>query len=84
MASHKIEFHEEAAAELEAAFEWYFVRSELTARRFAAEVNRALDLIATAPDRWPVGLASTRKYPLRLAIEKSERKLGPPDNDLFG
>ena len=65
MTSHKIEFHEEAAAEFEAAIEWYFSRSELAAARFASEVNHALELIAKAPDRWAVGVAGARKYPLR-------------------
>lgn len=65
MASKKVEFHEEASLEYEAAFEWYFVRSEQTAARFAEEISRAVGLIAEAPQRWPGGIAGTRKLLLR-------------------
>ena len=54
MASKKVEFHEEASLEYEVAFEWYFVRSEQAASRFAE-----------APQRWPGGIAGTRKLLLR-------------------
>ena len=65
MASKKVEFHEEASLEYEAAFEWYFARSEQAAARFADELSRAIALIVEAPQRWPGGVPGTRKFLLR-------------------
>ncbi len=62
MAKKEVEFHEEASREYEAAFEWYFERSEQAAARFAGEINRAMDLIVKSPQRWPAGGNGTRKY----------------------
>lgn len=61
MASKPVEFHEEAAVEYEAAFDWYFERSRLAASTFADELNQALDRIVAAPDRWPKFILDTRK-----------------------
>jgi len=58
-------FHEEAAVEYDAAFEWYLERSPDTALRFDAEVERALARIIQAPRRWAVGPYSTRRFLLR-------------------
>jgi hypothetical protein len=72
-----VEFHEEASAEydaafdwylkrsLDAAFDWYLKRSLDAALDFDAEVDRALADIASAPHRWAAGLFSTRRYLLR-------------------
>src|SRR5258708_38478737 len=65
MTSHLVEFHEAAAAEYEAAFAWYFERSEIAAARFAEEVSRSLDLISAAPHRWPAHMHQTRRFALR-------------------
>jgi len=65
MAAKQVEFHEEASAEYESAFEWYLERSELVASKFASELNRAIDRIAEAPQRWPRNVHSTRKFLLR-------------------
>jgi toxin ParE1/3/4 len=65
MASSTLEFHEEAAAEYEAAFDWYFERSRLAAAKFANEIEKALDLISTAPRRWPIHSHGTRRFVLR-------------------
>ncbi len=46
MASKEVEFHVEASAEYEAAFDWYFARSELAASKFAEELGRAIGAIA--------------------------------------
>ena len=55
MTSKTVEFHEEARLESAAAFEWYFERSEMAASRFVVQLNRAIALIAEAPQRWPTG-----------------------------
>jgi toxin ParE1/3/4 len=58
-------FHNEAAAEYDAAFEWYLERSPDAALRFDAEVDRALSQIIQAPQRWAEGSHSTRRFLLR-------------------
>jgi plasmid stabilization system protein ParE len=65
MASKKIEFHEDAATEYEAAFDWYFQRSRLAAQKFADELNQAVQSIAQSPQRWPSYMLSTRRFFLR-------------------
>jgi plasmid stabilization system protein ParE len=49
MASKRIEFHEEAADEYEAAIDWYFERSPVAAQKFADEINRAIESVAQNP-----------------------------------
>lgn len=49
MAAKSVEFIKEASAEYEAAFDWFFTRSEQSAAKFAGEVGRAIDMIAEAP-----------------------------------
>jgi plasmid stabilization system protein ParE len=61
----EVRFHEDAAAEYEAAFEWYYLRSEFVASRFAEEMIRAIDMISDAPKRWPMANFGVRKYLLQ-------------------
>jgi toxin ParE1/3/4 len=65
MGSKALEFHEAASLEFEAAFAWYFERSERAALRFAREVERALGLISEVPERFPAGVRGTRRFLLR-------------------
>ena len=65
MGSKQIEFHEGASEEYEAAFDWYFARSELAASKFVEELGRAVGIIAKAPQRWPEGMGGTRKFLLQ-------------------
>jgi plasmid stabilization system protein ParE len=60
-----VEFHEEASAELEAAFDWYFARSERVASEFLEEANRAIEKISQNPQRWPVGTRNSRRLLLQ-------------------
>jgi toxin ParE1/3/4 len=60
-----LEFHQAAAAELESAFDWYLARDERVASAFLDEVSRAIEMIAQAPERWPLGMADVRKFVLR-------------------
>jgi plasmid stabilization system protein ParE len=55
-------FHEEAGLEYDAAFDWYLARSPDAARKFDAEVKRAITQIVEAPTRWATGLHSTRRF----------------------
>ena len=59
------EFHQEATAEYDAAFDWYLERSPDAALRFDAEVDRALTQIVAAPQRWAAAAHSTRRFLLR-------------------
>jgi toxin ParE1/3/4 len=65
MASREVEFHQDASLEYEAAFEWYFERSEQAALRFALELDHGVALIAEAPQRWPMGIQNTRRFLLQ-------------------
>jgi plasmid stabilization system protein ParE len=61
----EVRFHEDAGAEYEAAFEWYFLRSDFVATRFVEEMNRAIAMISEAPKRWPKANHGTRKFLLQ-------------------
>ncbi|MFZ0773756.1 MAG: type II toxin-antitoxin system RelE/ParE family toxin [Candidatus Sulfotelmatobacter sp.] len=65
MRSDAVDLHDEASAEYDAAFDWYLERSPDAARRFDAEVERALAQIVQAPRRWAIGPHSTRRFLLR-------------------
>lgn len=54
-----------ALDEAEAAAAWYAERSPRAAAAFVAEVDRALALVAEAPERWSAHLLGTRRIPLR-------------------
>jgi plasmid stabilization system protein ParE len=49
----EVNFHEAANKEFEAAFEWYYQRSEFVASKFAEEMSQAVAMISDAPNRWP-------------------------------
>ena len=65
MPSIPVGFHPEAIAEAAAAVEWYQERSDATAAALLAELDRAIESIAEAPDRWPQYLHGTRRFLLR-------------------
>jgi plasmid stabilization system protein ParE len=65
MPTSSAEFHDEATAEYEAAFDWYLERSPDAALEFDAEVDRALAQIIAAPRRWAAGPHGTRRFLLR-------------------
>ncbi len=65
MAAEEITFHDQAAAEYDAAFDWYLARSPDSARKFDSEVQRALQQILEHPRRSATGPSGTRRYLLR-------------------
>jgi toxin ParE1/3/4 len=65
MPTDSVEFHEDATAEYDAAFDWYLERSPDAALKFDAEVDRALAHILQSPQRWTSGPYSTRRFLLR-------------------
>jgi toxin ParE1/3/4 len=60
-----VEFHDEAAAEYDAAFDWYMQRSSDSALRFDSEVAKAITQISQSPKRWAAGSHGTRRFLLR-------------------
>jgi len=57
-----IEFHSAAVEEARAARRWYEERSRSAARRFIAELDRAILRIQEAPDQWPRFSGSVRQF----------------------
>ncbi len=65
MAAKPLEIHPSALAELKSALSWYLERNESAAVKFAAEIDRAMELLIAAPQRWPAGEHGSRKFVLR-------------------
>jgi toxin ParE1/3/4 len=65
VAAKPLEIHPAALAEFKSALTWYLERSETAAVKFAAELDRATDLIVRAPERWPTGEHNTRRFVLQ-------------------
>ena len=61
----RIRFHPAAAAEVEAAMQWYAERSPIAARASATEVNTCVERVGEAPNRWPP--LSARDSPILLS-----------------
>lgn len=58
-------FHDDAAGELQAAHNWYEVRSSKAAAAFIRELDDAISLIAQSPERWRRVLDPWRRYVLQ-------------------
>ena len=65
MAGKSLDIHPSALAELKSSISWYLEQSEITADKFVAEVDRAIDLVLASPRRWPMGDMNTRKFVLQ-------------------
>ncbi len=59
-----MEFHPEAFAEAEAALAWYRERSVRAAEVFVSELEKAVESVSEAPQRWPLFDQGCRRYPL--------------------
>ena len=57
-----VEIHPDALLEADAGVAWYLERSLGAAERFFAEVERAIEAILEAPERWPLHLHGIRRY----------------------
>jgi toxin ParE2 len=60
--TNEVNFHKAASEEFEAAFEWYYLRSEFVASKFAEEMSHAVAMISDAPNRWPTANRGSRKF----------------------
>jgi tetratricopeptide (TPR) repeat protein len=79
-----VELHEEAAAEYDAAFDWYLARSPDAALKFDAEFDRALAEIAQAPQRWGVlssgsVSAAANRFDEAIVVSKQISEIDPDD-----
>jgi len=80
MPTDSMEFHEEAAAEYDAAFDWYLEQGPDAALKFDVEVDRALAHLVQAPRRLTAGQHGTRRFLLRqLPFIVIYRQLAPAD-----
>ncbi len=61
----EVEFHPEAAAEFDAAVDWYRENSQQAAEDFLREVDNAIENVASNPFMWADYLHGTRRYVLR-------------------
>ena len=57
--------HPAALEEATAAERWYRDRSDTAAVAFVAEIDRAVEQIRDAPERWPRHTQGTRRFLLR-------------------
>jgi len=62
VASVSIELHPGAIEDIEQGRGWYEERNPVIADAFLAEVDRAMFLIAEAPNRWPHRYGQFRAY----------------------
>ena len=62
MSASRVEYHQDAIADIKSAVAWYQKRSSKAALDFIEELNRATETILEAPDRWPGGKNNTRRF----------------------
>jgi plasmid stabilization system protein ParE len=57
-----VRYHQGASADVKSAVVWYLQRSPKAAADFVEELDRAVDTIREAPERWPIGKNNTRRF----------------------
>jgi toxin ParE1/3/4 len=62
MSARRVEYHQDAIADVKNAVAWYRQRSPKAALDFIEELNRATATIREAPERWPRGKSHTRRF----------------------
>ena len=62
MSAKRVEYHQEAIADVKSAVAWYRKRNPRLALDFIEELNRAADVVREAPERWPIGKNDTRRF----------------------
>jgi toxin ParE1/3/4 len=60
--SQRLRFFQEAADEIEQIGRWYRDRNEAAESAFLREVDRAVESIMDAPERWPLHRSGTRRF----------------------
>jgi toxin ParE1/3/4 len=62
VAERSVRLHPDAQRDIEDGLAFYSTRSLIATERFLDELEAALDLVAEAPERWPLYRAGTRRY----------------------
>jgi plasmid stabilization system protein ParE len=75
-----VQVHPDAEAETDAAFEWYWARSESAALRFDAELRKAFATLRKSPKACAPYLRGTRRvmldrYPYFVVFRELPRKI---------
>ena len=65
MSRASLDILDEAVDEARAAYRWYLSRSPSAGTRFLEELDRAVEAVTDAPERWPVHVHGTRRYLLQ-------------------
>jgi len=65
MPSKEVEFHEEALAEAQAAYDWYATRNAAAAEAFIGELDHAVERIGMLPEASTSYVSGTRRYVLK-------------------
>jgi len=61
MSAKRLHINDGAMSDVANAVSWYRKRSPIAARNFSDELQRAIDMIQDAPERWPKGPHNTRR-----------------------
>ena len=62
MSISSVRYHQGASADVKSAVAWYLRHSPKAASDFVEELDRAVDTIREAPERWPMEKNSTRRF----------------------
>ena len=62
MSAKRVEYHQEAIADVKSAVAWYRKRNPRLALDFIEELNRAAEVVRETPERWPIGKNHTRRF----------------------
>jgi plasmid stabilization system protein ParE len=62
MSAKSVQYHEGATQDIKNAVAWYQKHSAKAALDFIEELHRATTTIFEAPDRWPLGPNSSRRF----------------------
>jgi toxin ParE1/3/4 len=76
--SRRVNLHPAAEEEMEAAFDWYWLRSERAAARFLQELSAMVERVRNSPHQFPQFDPKTRRaalhrFPFSLIFRETER-----------
>ena len=62
MNAKRVEYHQGAIVDVKSAVAWYQKRSPTVGLDFIEELDRAVQTIREAPERWPIGKNNSRRF----------------------